>query len=192
MENIIKSVVIFAAGASAGAIVTWKLIKEKYKKLAQEEIDSVKELYSEKISKVLERTEPLEEGAEEQIDETIVNEYNNMCSDLGYSSASTREKKEDKVLTKPYVISPDEFGEQDYNIISLNYYADGVLADDFDVIIDDVEATVGEDSLNHFGEYEDDSVFVRNDELEIDYEILKDTRKFEEIADKQLYPGDDE
>ena len=74
----------------------------------------------------------------------------------------------------------------------MNYYADGVLADDFDVVIDDVENTVGEDSLTHFGEYEDDSVFVRNDERELDYEILKDMRRFEDIPKESLYPGDDE
>ena len=95
-------------------------------------------------------------------------------------------------MVKPYVISPDELGEKDYSIISLNYYADGVLADDFDVVIDDVENTVGEDALTHFGEYEDDSVFVRNDELELDYEILKDMRRFEDIPKESLYPGDDE
>ena len=38
----------------------------------------------------------------------------------------------------------------------------------------DVENTIGIDSLNHFGEYEEDSVFVRNDIKKCDYEILLD------------------
>ena len=37
---------------------------------------------------------------------------------------------------------------------------------------------VGMESLTHFGEYEDDSVFVRNDRLKCDYEILMDERTY--------------
>ena len=38
------------------------------------------------------------------------------------------------------------------------------------------------DALNHFGEYEDDSVFVRCDERKCDYEILLDQRSFSEVV----------
>ncbi len=49
-------------------------------------------------------------------------------------------------------------------------------------IVDDIEETVGIDSLTHFGEYEDDSVFVRNDERKCDYEILLDHRDYEDCV----------
>lgn len=42
---------------------------------------------------------------------------------------------------------------------------------------------LGIDSLNHFGEYEDDSVFVRNDARKCDYEILLDQRTYSEVAE---------
>ena len=42
----------------------------------------------------------------------------------------------------------------------------------------DVENTIGIDSLNHFGEYEEDSVFVRNDIKKCDYEILLDESNY--------------
>ena len=81
----------------------------------------------------------------------------------------------------PYVISPDEFDELDgYTAISLTYFADGVLSDENGVIIDDVEEIVG-DGLNHFGEYDEDAVYVRNDAKRCDYEILKDERKYAEF-----------
>ena len=69
----------------------------------------------------------------------------------------------------------------------MNYYADGVLADDMDdeIEADDIDMLVGRDSLNHFGEYEMDSVFVRNDALKTDYEILLDLRNYSEV--KKLY-----
>ena len=67
--------------------------------------------------------------------------------------------------------------------ISLTYYADGVLADENDEVIEDVEDAVGIDSLNRFGEYEDDSVFVRNDARKCDYEILLDQRTYSEVVE---------
>ena len=83
---------------------------------------------------------------------------------------------------KPYVISPDEFGEfEDYERISLSYYADQILADEDDEKVEDVDNVVGLESLIHFGEFEDDSVFVRNDRLKCDYEILLDQRTYSDI-----------
>lgn len=91
---------------------------------------------------------------------------------------------------KPYVISPEEFGEDDeFETESLFYHADGVLTDSRLNVIENVDEIVGIDSLNHFGEYEDDSVFVRNETLHVDYEILKDMRNF---ADIEVSPHMDE
>lgn len=90
---------------------------------------------------------------------------------------------------EPYVISPDDYGENDnYTQISLVYYAgDGVLADDEDEVVEDIEDTVGEDFAEHFGEYEDDSVFIRNDRLRCDYEILRDNRSFSDVVEGSNY-----
>lgn len=49
-----------------------------------------------------------------------------------------------------------------------------MLLDDNGEIVDELESTVGVDSLNHFGEFEEDSVYVRNDARKCDYEILAD------------------
>ena len=87
-----------------------------------------------------------------------------------------------KDIYKPYVIRPEEFGEiEEYECISLTYYHDKVLADGDDVMIKDVEDLIGSESLSHFGKYEDDSVFVRNDRIKCDFEILLDDRKYSEI-----------
>lgn len=66
-------------------------------------------------------------------------------------------------MSKPYVIRPEEFGQfDDYKQVSLSYYEkDKVLTDELDNPIEDVDMTVGLDSLTHFGQYEDDSVYVR-------------------------------
>ena len=46
MKDTLSKIVIFAVGAGIGSAVTWKLLKAKYEQIAQEEIDSVKEVFS--------------------------------------------------------------------------------------------------------------------------------------------------
>ena len=57
--------------------------------------------------------------------------------------------------------------------------------DEDDSPIVDIEYLVGEDSLDHFGEYEDDSVFVRNDDLKTDFEILLDEASYYDEEDNE-------
>lgn len=93
---------------------------------------------------------------------------------------------------KPYVISPDDFGELDgYETATLTYYADGVLEDDYYLVIDEseVDAMVGVDSFNHFGEHEQDTVFVRNEQQKTDFEIQRDLRKYSEVSHESLQNG---
>ena len=86
-------------------------------------------------------------------------------------------KNEQRNMEISYVIPPAECGECDYEVIELTYYADGVLADGRD-IIDDPEDLVGPKALSSFGEYEEDTVYVRNDARRCDYCIIKDFRNF--------------
>ena len=84
---------------------------------------------------------------------------------------------------KPYIISPEEFGESgNYTQISLTYTLKEFWQTTKNEIIEDIDDTVGEDFADHFGDYEDDSVFVRNDRLRCDYEILKDNRSYHDVA----------
>ena len=208
MNSTLKGVLIFVLGAAAGSLATWKLIEKKYKDIAQEEIDSVKDTFS-KMKKneypdKLEDYPDFEEfddsddsddveeepKPEQKIDRNNkpdIVEYAKILSEASYTNyAERQDKKEKKGVEpvedeRPYVISPDEFGEKDgYENVTLTYYADGVLTDYFDNVINNVDEVVGFDSLDHFGEYEDDVVFVRNEKMETDYEILRDLRDFNE------------
>lgn len=180
--------VTFAAGAMTGSVVTWRLVKKKYERIAQEEINSVKEVFVRKdlMTKTGEEAikglnDGIRQAAEQAKEKPDLVQYAAMVQKYG---GTVGEEKEAPVKEKfPYVIPPEEFGEfEDYERISLTYYADGVLADDINEVVDDVEDIVG-DALDHFGDYEDDSVFVRCDERKCDYEILMDQRTFSEVAE---------
>lgn len=185
-RNILSKAVIFVAGAAVGSLVTWKIVKTKYEQIAQEEIDSVKELYSKRAEQ---ESEPDKNEEQVEVSEEDVKEYKEIIKASNYVTESNtteiqNDKKEDEEdMDRPYVISPDEFDENGYETISLTYYADGVLVDEFGGKIDesDWDEMIGADFAEHFGEYEDDSVFVRNDSFRIDYEILKDLRNFSEV-----------
>ena len=180
----------FILGAASGATATWCCVKKKYEELAQEEIDSVKEVFARR-----EQTNNTEKAAK-NIAESVKAEHANQkqsikeCAAIlrreGYTRYSDADvSSEDTKMSKPYVIPPEQFGDNDdYDQISLTYYADQVLADENDEIIEDVEETIGFESLTHFGEYEDDSVFVRNDDKKCDYEILMDQRLYSDVINE--------
>lgn len=179
----LNSLIVFAAGAAVGSVVTWKLVKTKYEQIAQEEIDSVKEVFSRKN----EQTEEVCENTENEGDDFV--NYKRVIKDTGYARVSNEKQEEgdEDMSDAPYVISPEEFDElDDYDVESLTLYADGVLTDDFNNVIEDVDSLVGSESLDHFGEFEDDSVFVRNDRLKCDYEILADERNYHDLYPQEV------
>lgn len=176
----LNSILIFTAGAAIGSLITWKLVKTRYENIANEEIASVKETFSKynKCENENEDDEPENENEDEDEEDSDTPDY-----EPYYKPQYNIEEGSVVMPKKPYVISPDEFDEIDeYGTETLTYYADHVLTDDFDNPIEDVEAMVGEESLNHFGEYEEDAVYVRNERHKIDYEILLDERKYTEVV----------
>lgn len=188
MNNKLASFIIFLAGTAVGSAITWRYIQKKYEQIAQEEIDSVKDVFSQRQESADPRdsNEETNMGANPATEKPGIAEYVAKIHEqqyiTDYSSIGDKKKEKKKLMNKPYVIAPEEFGERDdYEKIGLTYYSDQKLTDEDDELVDDVEDVVGFDSLNHFGEYEDDSVFVRNDRLKCDYEILLDQRNFSDV-----------
>lgn len=166
MNTFVKELVIFALGCAVGSYATYKLISSKHEKMVQEEIESIRTTFANRKPTV--KTEEVEPPSEEE-----VLEYANLAQKY-----TKNEVGRSQSVVKPYVISPEEFGEyQDYEQIELIYYANGFLVDDQDEEVDDY-SIVPDDFVEHFGEYEDDSVFVRNDELRCDYEILLSMKRY--------------
>ena len=189
---------MFVLGVAVGSVVTWRYVEKKYEQIAQDEIDSVKEVFSRRETEFTENTEARIKADNAKEKPSII-EYAARLREQGYTNYSDmvdekpeEVKEESMSIDKPYVIAPEEFGDlDDYETISLTYYADQILADDNDEIVDDVEDVVGFDSLNSFGEYEDDSVFVRNDRLKCDYEILLDQRKYSSVIRRKPHEVND-
>ena len=197
MNRKLSNVLLFTAGVAVGSLVTWRYFKSKY------------EVVEDEIKEKTEETEGETEDEDPEVSESKMSykkpplkEYVKMVEDNGYVPKTHMEEVEeeiangewdDKDVYEPFIIRPEEYGElHAYETLSLNYYADGVLTDELDNPIEDVESLVPADFADHFGEYEDNVVHVRNDNLECDYEILRDLRKFTDVVGEYPYPTEDE
>lgn len=189
MNNVLSASLFFISGAAVASFITYKLVEKKFKDLADEEIESVREVYERKIKKLNpdenEKEKNKQKGITAKIlitdDETKINPYSSLVNDLGYSN----NKKEEEDMAEENnieVIPPEDFGEYGFKCESLTYYKDRVLTFDNDEKITNIEKYVGPDALNTFGEYEDDSVFVRNHGMKTDFEILLDSRRYSEVV----------
>ena len=180
MNDKLSSVIIFCGGVFIGGFLTWDFFKTKYEKIADEEIASVKETFEHREPRP-DKNYKVEEslkGNDAYIDIIDSNSYRN------YSNTAIETNKKggtaDMELKQPYVITPEQYEDNvDYTKVSLTWYNDEVLEDDWGNVLDP-DDVIGRDALKTFGQYEKDSVFVRDDDEQIDYEVLLDTRSYKE------------
>ena len=199
MNRKLSNVLLFTAGVAVGSLVTWRYFKSKYEVVEDEIEEKTEETEGETET---EDEDPEVSESKMSYKKPPLKEYVKMVEDNGYVPKTHMEEVkeeiangewDDKDVYEPFIIRPEEYGElHAYETLSLNYYADGVLTDELDNPIEDVESLVPADFADHFGEYEDDVVHVRNDNLECDYEILRDLRKFTDVVGEYPCPTEDE
>ena len=188
-----KYALTFVAGMFVGAVTGAYLIKEKALADAREEINEVREYYKEKArnNKQVEEEaiKDIEEG-EEELDEMKKISTDNGYTNYGDYAKQIKEEKGKSELEKfrelvdipPYIIEPDEYGEDlEYDSTSYTYFADGVLVDDVDVVVDEPDLVVGLDNLKLFDEFGASAIYVRNEMYKMDIEILKDDWNWKDI-----------
>ena len=167
-----KGLLGFAAGLMVGAVAGIYLAKDKIMTDAKAEIEEVREYYKNKKDKH-EGNETVENASDEEVNEkyeSMVNEY------------ESHEEIEQPHVSKsldyqaPYIIDPEEFGaNEEYDTMTLTYFADKVLTDDVDEVIEEPDPVVGLDNLQIFEEHPDaTSIYVRNEVWCTDFEILRD------------------
>ena len=184
----------FIGGVATGVIASCGYFKKKYRDQAEEEIASVKEVFSkrEKTS----RQEPAKAEAMATLHEALERaavviepKEKEPASDDNFVSGVKKfhqniEGALNRMKEGPYVIKPEEYDDDnDYEKIELTYYADRIVTDEDEDIVECPEVLIGEDFASHFGEYEDDAVYIRNDERGSDYMICKDERSYAEVEE---------
>lgn len=187
----------FVMGGAIGVFVTWIFVKKKYEKIAEEEIQSVKEAFSKESHIVIVKSEQeAREMSEKAMNKPDIDKYSNILSENNYTrykNALNEVKKtaQESEIIFPYPIEPDEFGENGYDRETLIYYeGDNVVADERGKIVDNPDEVVGVNNLDDF--VDRDVMYIRNENTEVDYEIIKDTSTFEEAYGNHPYQETDE
>lgn len=171
---------IFVSGMVVGATLYQAYQNYKAKK-AREENPQKQDLKEEEVS-----TAPIEMPYKEDLPELTEEEqqiYKQTLSELGYSEPQEPPRFFGPYDTRPHPISEDEYvqNEDDYDIIPMMLYADGVVAGDDDHEIEDYERILGFDITKKFHQYEyDDVVYVKDDRLRVIYEVSRSAKTYEE------------
>lgn len=202
--NKLVSIITFFLGSVIGAGGAYLYLNETYQQRANEEIAEVKAYYAQKNEKPSEKKpadeNPKTNSEHEKIDyRLIANNYSEPPQrgtyDIMKDLANSRVEVASNYATsdKPYIISGDEFADpnMDYTIITLNYYADDILADDNGDAIERPYETVGAEALTmmhlmtkNYESHDSTIIYVRNDKLHSDFEIALDLRTYHEVYGK--------
>jgi flagellar basal body-associated protein FliL len=199
------AVVSAAAGAGVAYWLTKRRLKAKYVEMADKEIAEAKNFYSalnhkpspvelakdyvtDKVTDgdVTEAVTAIRkyQGKQETADEVVevevveVETTRNVFDDASSEEFDYEEELKHRTITAPYVITYEEFVENDkeYNQTSLTYFeGDDVLVDEGDGPINDTEMVVGNENLRRFGHGSHDKnvVYVQNDLIEAAYEVTR-------------------
>ena len=188
-----KGLLIFAAGLAVGAVAGAVLVKNKVLADAKAEIDEVRKYYRESRGVVEEK----EVEEKEEVKEVEKKEYELKDIQIkdepktgltNYSQITkmymSKDEFQSPMYDDPFVIDPSEFGENpEYDTETLTYFADGVLVDDVDDIIEEPDIVVGLENLKIFEEFGATTVYVRNDIYKTDYEIIRDDWNYSDLKE---------
>jgi len=205
-----------AAGFTVGYFVVGKRMKTKYSKIAEDEISEMRDHYLKKTVaaepkppvEVVVEERRYDEAEQRAIDEanakfpaeeetevistnsrvvqesSQVNVFNTETWDY---ATEVKSRKSDV----PYIIHVDEFrqNEPEHQQLTYTYYEqDDILADIRNTQIDDMDAVIGLGNLGRWGHGSNDEniVYVRNEELSLDIEILRDRGSFADEPTKTI------
>ena len=196
--KLFKGLCIFGAGVIAGAFVAARAVKEKYQQEAEEEIAEMREYYRE-LKKESTKVETAEDDTKEESKEEPKDDFKpieeleeakEIIKDKGYinytryNDTDIKENKREEQVDENeiYIIDPEEYGGEngEYDTATLTYFKDGVLTDEVDEIVP-YNIIGGEENLQPFKDYPDcNAVYVRDDNIMVDYEILRDPYQYDE------------
>ena len=179
----------FVIGLAIGVVSSALYFRGK----TQEEVDEVRSFYLSKVGE----NEATENTEAETVEEKVFREFNatkpeirdyiNTLRERKYVDYSKTAEPDDSsakvpnVIADPYVISIDDCGQEEgYDTITLTAYSDGTIANYADDELEDPESTIGEDILSKFGD--EDVVYIRNDRLKADFEVVRDNRTYVEVV----------
>lgn len=189
-----NEIVAFAIGALLGGVSSYYICKsyfdeqikkefakdKKEKEKAEKEEKKKKEDWEkvkENVSKNSREENPKKQSYKGE--KGSIDEYLNTVRHNSYIPPNAPIRPSEDTKTDIKIIPPDEIGDdENYDVISLTYYAKAdLVADELDEFqsAKEIKDMIGEDWIHHFGEYDEDSVCIKNDVNKAYYEVLLST-----------------
>lgn len=202
----LKGILIFASGVVVGAIAASFYLRIDQDEREAEVAESIKKAYGwyDSHEKKDDDSEEVISNEEAIMYRKISKESAYGYDKLFESSSSIldinvdpaqKEHPQEDINETPYIISPETYeayetalsydGEEIsvpvYDKLCLIYYdKDGVLVGENTGEIMNPEETIGAEALRRFGEYAEDTVYVRNERLGADYEVVREHASYSE------------
>ena len=186
-----KGLLIFAAGLAVGAVAGAVIVKNKVLADAKAEVEEVRKYYRESrgVVEEVEEKEEVKEVEKKEYELKDIQVKDEPKTGLtNYSQITkmymSKDEFQSPMYDDPFVIDPSEFGENpEYDTETLTYFADGVLVDDVDDVIEEPDIVVGLENLKIFDEFGATTVYVRNDIYKTDYEIIRDDWNYSDLKE---------
>ena len=188
----LNNIVTFLAGSIFGSVVTYYITKKYFSKKHEEDLLTAEERgYRNAVN-------------DKTIADEIIEKHGYLAREdfgipdpsllEGLDVAPPNENDEPAALPSenPYVIDIMEYGEMDdYDEINLTLYADGVITDENDDIIENPEELIGKDNYEYLKSdgltINGETMFIRNDIRKCDYEVVASYMSYHDIVED--YPN---
>ena len=208
MKRSVREALIFLSGGllggAAGVYGTYKYFFAR----ADKEINDMQNYYERKLDDLKEMqdqinlTKDIDEEKKpsvvtEDLDKEELEEYSEMIDKLKYNKISTKPKKKAKkeidISNQPKIISYDEYSEDNnYEKVVVSYFEDdGTLMLEDESLFEDGINVLGPMNLEHFGMMDDDpepdTIYIRNEALGVDYEVVREDGSYENFLANNGY-----
>lgn len=201
MSRTIDYVITFAVGLTAGAVCAKLYYESKYKALADEEIESVKEAYRDlsEHKAVMEKfaEEKQEDKDDVEENEEIVREYirpvkpeeptdyHNFYKNTEKAEVKMAEREFPREEVRPRIITQEEYDETEpgFDKMSCTFYVpDKLIVDDLsrEVVEPDI---IGEENIEFMLTTNEPIICIRNELISVDMEISRDESSAVEVGD---------
>ena len=198
LSNLAKVIIAGAVGAGIGSAVTYVCVSKHFAKKADDEIASIRALYYHEPEIT---PEPEEEKEQTIINENPDDYGSDICKNFKFGEKITDytaySKKSESTLSEEEHPTDDEGEDKVYTISSIEYDEDYVYEKrsvyyyiDDDLVLDeeDEPECIADDGrslgdyrslvingfdVNKFKDTHADTVFVRNENVQIDFEIIR-------------------
>lgn len=185
-----KNVLIFVSGAVIGSGITFLSSKRYFEKKFDEEVDSVRESFS-NITKTLnekyqEAMKKSEENKNKPDISTLYHEISEKNKTAPVPEVADEEPEKNDISDEPYMISASDFinRKSGFAQVDMYYFSDGVIADS---ILDEISnpADYFGGSYHELFDYSfEDALYFTSPKMEVDIAVCRDHRTFAEAQDE--------